>query len=35
MVTKYIIRIERNAKRAIAMEYIRRDRVLRYRLKWM
>jgi hypothetical protein len=35
MLNKYLIRIERNAKRAIAMEYIRRDRILRKRLRWV
>lgn len=35
MITKYIVRIEENAKRAIAMEYIRIERMRRKRLKWI
>ena len=35
MLNKYMIRIERNTKRAIALNYIRVDRMRRKRLQWV
>lgn len=35
MVNKYMIRIESDTKRAIALYYIRLDRMRRKRLKWV